>query len=281
MTAPNERRPRRPRAVPVRALELSAALLALAASPLPSRAETETEVRVERVRPHVDKHVTLRFLRENRDFLRAALDRTREKTVTRDAEAASVDPRFLAYRELMAQVMAAHDSVALAEEARQRRDLLRSVTQLGELETQLDLLDRQLAEQRVRLGVLQRDFTGDQRTALAVVLIGYPQDVVLSQVALNLDDGSTLTVPLSADQRDALRKGGAVQIFHGFVEPREQVVQVALAGERGPAGDAGYVTLEPPRDRLTLLRLDLSAVHAREGATAIHASTWLNDARNP
>ena len=258
------------------------ALLVVATPVAPARAAgAETEVRVERVKPQVEKHTTLRFLRENKDFLRAALDRTRQKTIERDAVAGAIDPRFLAYRELMAQVRADRDSVALAEAECQKRDLLRSVTELGGLEAQLDQFDRVLTAQTERLAVLQRDFTGDQRTALAIVLSGYPQKAALSTVALTLDDGSAVSVPLTDDQRDALRNGGAVQVFHGFVEPREQVMRIALAGVGTAAGDAGYVTLEPARDRLTLLRLDLSAVEAGDGAPGIRASTWLNDARVP
>jgi hypothetical protein len=70
-----------------------------------------------------------------------------------------------------------------------------------------------------------------------------------------------------------------VQIFHGFVEPREQVVEVAITGNRWPAGDAGYVTLDPARDRLTLLRLDLSTLRSDQGVPSIQANTWLHDAR--
>lgn len=258
------------------------ALLVLATAPIPARAaETVTEVRVERVKPRAEKQPTLRFLRDNKDFLRAALDRTRQKSIEYYAVAGTIDPRFLAYRELMAQVLTDRDSVALANAAREKLDLLRSVTELGGLEAQLDQFDRLLAAQSARLEVLQRDFTGDQRTALAIVLSGYPRQVALSTVALTLDDGSAVSVPLTDDQRDALQKGGAVQVFHGYVEPREQVVQIALAGVGTAAGDAGYVTLEPARDRLTLLRLDLSAVAAGDGAPGIHASTWLNDARIP
>ena len=252
------------------------------ATPMPATAApTETEVKVERVRPHAERHATLRFLRENKDFIRTALDRTRQKLVTREDQAAAIDPRFLAYRDMLADVSAAKDSVALAEEARKRLDLLRSVTQLGDLEAQLDRFDRLLAAQRERLGVLQRDFTGDQRTALAVVLSGYPQGLAVGQVALTLDDGSALSVPLTPEQCQALRQGGAVQIFHGFVEPREQVVQIAMTAAGGIPAGAGFVTLDPPRDRLTLLRLDLSQVRAEDGAASIHATTWLNDAPVP
>jgi hypothetical protein len=87
--------------------------------------------------------------------------------------------------------MTDRDSVTLAQEADRKRDLLRSVTQLGDIESQLDQFDRLLTTQRDRLAVLQHDFTGDQRTALAVVLSGLPANVPLFQVALTLDDGST------------------------------------------------------------------------------------------
>lgn len=257
---------------------LAAATLAITA--IPARAATVTEVRVERTRPQNDKPATLRFLRENRDFLRGELDRLREKRVQRDGGATAIDPRFLAYRDMVAHVITERDSVTLAAAAQSQRELLSSVTQLGDLEAQLDQLDRTLAAQRSRLGILQNDFTGDQRTALAIVLSGVPQAASLSQVAINLEDGASVSVPLSDAQLDALRKGGAVQVFHGYVEPREQVIEVSLGTGQAASANAGYVTLEPARDRLTLLRLDLSTVRD-EGAAAIHATTWLNDARVP
>ena len=181
---------------------------------------------------------------------------------------------------MIAAATANRDSNALASAAMSQRELLTSVTQLGELEAQLDELDRSLLAQQQRLGMLQADFTGDQRTALAIVLSGYPQGTPLSQVRLTLDDGSTIDVPLDDARREALRQGGALQIFHGYVEPREQVVEVSLGGS-ATAASAGFVTLEPARDRLTLLRLDLSTAEAPGGASNIHATTWLNDARVP
>lgn len=283
MNAPNPCSTPRPRARAVRpcAAAVALALLALVAYTPAARATVETDVRVERVRPQSEKHPTMRFLRENLDFLRASLDRLRQKTVTRDGAAENIDPRFLAYQDLMARVMTDRDSVTLAQEADRKRDLLRSVTELGDLESQLDQFDRLLTTQRDRLAVLQHDFTGDQRTSLAVVLSGLPANVPLFQVALTLDDGSIQAVRLSTDQVVALQQGGAVQIYHGFVEPREQVVQIALAGDAVSTGSPGYIVLDPPRDRLTLLRLDLSAVRADDGAPGIHASTWLNDAQVP
>jgi len=266
-----------------RALHVIAGLAALAiavAVPVPAAHAQATEpVTVERLRPKKAKYPTLRFLRENRDFIRARYDLLRQRPGGDRGEAGELDPRFLAYQEMLRDLFSAQDSVVAQDDSLARRQLLASITDLGRLEDQLDVMDRVLAEQRTRLGVLQADFTGRQRTALIVVLSGYPSSAGLDRVTVTLEDGDTLTVPLTDQHRASLRKGGVVQVFHGFVEPREQVVEVAIIGERWPRGDKGYVKLDPARDRLTLLRLDLSSVKPAEGAGGIQASKWLHDAR--
>jgi hypothetical protein len=243
-------------------------------------AQAVTEIKVERVKPQKDKHLTLRFLKENRDFIRGRFDLLKENPVKASGDAMAIDPRFLAYQKLMAEALATRDSVATQQDAWNRRDLMQSVTQLGGLEMQLDALDKKLADQRTRLGVLQADFTGHQQTALIVVLRGYPVDEVPAEVALHVEDGAQITVALSAEQRQSLQQGGVVQIFHGFVEPRSQVIEIGLAADGGTP-DHGYVALEPTRDRLTFLQLDMSSVHRAQGATGMEASTWLHDAEMP
>lgn len=254
------------------------AALALVADVTPARAQENVSVTVERVRPKKDKIATLKFLRENRDFIRARYDLLRQKPRGDQGQAGEIDPRFLAYQEMLRDLFAARDSVGVANDSLARQQLLASITELGKLENQLDVMDRLLAEQRTRLGVLQDDFIGRQRTALVVVLSGYPAAAAVDRVSIRLEDGDTLTVPLTDAHRASLRKGGVVQVFHGFVEPRAQVVEVAIAGDRWPSGDTGYVTLDPARDRLTLLRLDLSTVRPDGGAPSIQANTWLHDA---
>jgi hypothetical protein len=247
----------------------------------PVRAQAATEVRVERVRPKKDDHPTLQFLKENRDFIRGRLDLLREKTRARQGEAAAIDPRFLAYQDMLADIQAARESVVVANSRQQRLELFASITQLGDLETRLDLMERLLGEQRARLGVLQTDFTGEQRTSLMVVLSGYPAAAAPGEIGLTLDDRAALSVRLSAEQCASLQRGGSVEVFHGFVEPREQIIKVSVAGAGWPAGEAGYATLDPTRDRLTLLRLDLSGMDAGRGAPGIQASTWLHSAGTP
>ena len=263
----------------VRPLLLLAALAV--ATPVPAQTTAPTPVEVERVKPKKPKLETLRFLQANRDFIRARFDRLREKPGNGEAAPTAIDPRFLDYPSMLAAIHASADSVALADQERQKQALFASITDLGTLEARLDLLERQLAEQRDRLGVLQRNFTGLQKTEMLVVLTGAAPEAGLERVQLTLEGGDTLSVPLSAPERTALATGGAVELFHGFVEPREQVVEIRLLGEHWPQGDAGYITLEPARDRLTMLRLDLSHLAATAGASSLDARTWLHDESTP
>jgi hypothetical protein len=262
---------------------LAAALaISLMASLEPgSRAEEATVVQVERVRPKKEKLPTLRFLKENRDFIRAQYDLLRQKRGGDLGDAGEIDPRFLAYQKMLREALAARDTVAAADDSLKRQALLASIGDLARLEERLDTMDRLLAGQRSRLRVLQEDFTGRQQTALIVVLKGYPSRTPVATISITLEDGDTLTVPLTPEHRAALERGGIVQIFHGFVEPREQVVEIAIRGERWPAGDKGFVRLAPARDRVTLLRLDLTSVQPDRGATSIEATTWLHDTRLP
>jgi hypothetical protein len=268
----------RPRRAAAAAIAIVLAIASVVPAP-PARAEDTQTVVVEHLRPKKEKLPTLRFLKENRDFIRARYDLLRQKPGEHTGDAGEIDPRFLAYQAMLREIMTSRDSVVVAADSLDRLQLLASITELGRLEGQLDLMDRVLAEQRTRLGVLQEDFIGRQLTALMVVVSGWSAQAPVTGVRITLEDGDTLTVPLTPEHRAALQKGGVVQIFHGFVEPREQVVEVAITGDRWPAGDTGYVTLDPARDRLTLLRLDLSSVRPDLGAAGIEANTWLHDAR--
>lgn len=259
------------------AILLSLLLVTPLAPAGPARSETETEVRVERVRPKREKLATLQFLKQNRDFIRARFDLLRTSTRESRGDAAAIDPRYLAYSRMLAEILAAGDSIAASEDARQRLELLASITELGRLEAQLDLMDRTLADQRARLGILQEDFTGHQQTALIVVLSGYPRGAAIESLAVTLEDGARVAVTLSAERREALQRGGVLQVFHGFVEPREQILEVTLGGAGWPSGDVGYVPLDPARNRITLLRLDLSGAQPGAGASSIEARTWLHE----
>jgi len=260
------------------AIVLAAAVLGACASA--AAAQTVTEVKVERVKPKQEEQPTLRFLKENKDFIRARFDLLREKTRTRQVEGTEIDPRFLTYQKMLGEIQAGRDSMVVANSAQQRLELFTSVTQLGALESRLDVMERLLDEQRERLGVIENDFTGDQETALLVVVTGHPNGT-LTGIDLALDDRAPISVPLSTEQCSTLRRGGTVEVFHGFVEPREQIIKLSVASDRWAAGESGYVILYPTRDHLSLLRLDLSGMDAGRGAPSIQASTWLHSAGTP
>ncbi len=239
---------------------------------------TPTEVRVERVKPKREKHPTLRFLKANRNFIRARLDLLRETPGDAVASAEAIDPRLLAYRDIMMAALSAGDSVQTSDQARQRRTLFASVTELGQLESQLDQLERLLAAQRVRMTAMQDDFTGRQRTTLAIVARGFPSASVITQVSVQLEDGAEVTLTLTDAQQSSLRAGGVLELFHGLIEPRDQVVRVAVASGPTPMGELGFISLAPPRDRLTFLQLDFSTLQVSPGVAGMRATTWLLDA---
>lgn len=256
-------------AAPARALDAPAS----ADAPVPGA--EPAPVKVSRVKPDRPKLPTLRFLGANRDYLRAELDRLRVKTVAVKGDADAIDPRFLHYGQMLAAARAAGDSASAADSARAGRELFASVTDLGRLEEELDQMDRALADQRTRLALLESHFTGEQRTALAVVVRGVPAEGA-RELVLGFEDGTQERVALDAAQLDALRAGGAVQVAHRLLEPRGQVLSVGF----GAAAPAGWLALEPARDRLNLLQLDLPQF-AAGGATASAATAWILDDRNP
>ncbi len=264
-----------------RLLSVLASLAALGAA-MPAAGAGEptvdapAEVRVQRVKPDRPKLPMLRFLSANRDYLRAELDRLRVKRVDVGGDAAAIDPRFLRYGDMIAAARAAGDSAAAADLAREGRDLYASVTQLGSLEEELDGLDRALDAQRERLAALQSDYAGHQRTSLVVVLSGWPGGDDPGAVTISMEDGTRQSVSLTAEQREALRAGGAVQVMQRLVEPRDQLLAVSF----GVADAPGWLELDPARNRLNLLRFDLARLAAGDAAS-VAATTWVLDDRTP
>src|SRR5690242_20079556 len=93
------------RLAPVVLLILACTAQARSAKPAPPLPENPgaTEVKVERIKPKKEKLATLRFLKENRDFIRARYDQLQETPIAGRASAEDLDPRFLAYRAMLAQ----------------------------------------------------------------------------------------------------------------------------------------------------------------------------------
>jgi hypothetical protein len=272
MRDPHRIRPARARSAALVVL----AALAFAAPAPPAGAEEGAEVRVERVKPDREKLPTLRFLKENKDWIRARFDLLREKAIGGAGDATEIDPRFLAYQRLLADVAAGGDSAATLAEKNERLALLASITELGTLEAQLDALERLLGAQTARLAELESDFTGRQRTELLVLLRGVPGSA--ERLVITVADGGTHTVPLGEAERQSLAAGGVMRVYQAFVEPREQIIEVRIEGAGWAAESAGYMALEPARDRLTLLEIDLTGTVPADGGAGVRARTWLHEA---
>lgn len=259
---------------PLLVLALCASAPSFAATPAPeAESESVTEVKVDRVRPMRPKHPTLRFLRENRDFLRARLDLLRASRSEHPGATDALDPRWLTYQAILSGASAGRDSVTAADDRQARRTLLTHIGELSDLEQELDGMDRVLDAQAGRLTALDADFAGRQQTALVLLLKGHPAGGAPAALRVAFEDSTVLDIALTAEQRTALANGGIAELHHGFIEPREQVIELSVA--RGTATERGWITLVPARDRLTFLQLDISELDAPDAGRRLRAGSWV------
>ena len=234
--------------------------------------ETLTVERAEREEP---KHATLQFLNENRDFFRGRLDQLlltlgRE----RDGNARELDPRFLRYANMMKQIKAARDSAQVSEEWIRRRELLESVGDLVELESEMDEMETLLSEQRDRLVQLEEDFTGRQTTALVVLMTGVPSTGTPAAITLTDSDGTTTRIALDPATQTALTRGGSTELLHEYVEPRDLVYQVTFEGPGWESRAPFEVPVAPARDRLNFLELNVAGLDPASPSTQPTAHAW-------
>lgn len=243
-------------------------LTALAQDAPPTGADPVTTYEVKRRDQEKPDLPSLRFLRANRAFLRAQLDRLLlETTRTTDGRAQLIDPRWLRLQEMSAAITAARDTVADEEAVALERDLLASVAGLADLEAQLDLMESLVDAQSTRLSALETDFLGAQETALVVLLQTGP-DSVPASVVLD-EDGTRLRVDLTLAERTALAQGGVAQIHHQLVEPREHLFDVMFLGAAGDTLATATVPVTAARDQLTFLELDLDETAAAAPTVAV------------
>ena len=255
-------------------------MLGLTASAAASGPETDpgsetverTEVKTRKAKK-LD-HDSLRFLRDNRDFLRAQLDRLRLETkVERRGSADALDSRYLKMQEMAAAIAAARDTVDHAGAELERQQLMASVAELRGLEMQLDMMDSLLTDQGLRLTWMEEDFLGRQETSLVVLVRGEIGETAPDGLVLT-DGEESLRVDLDQTQRASLAQGGIVQVDHRLVEPRAHTIAIALTGEMWDGRDETIVLVDAPRDKMTFLELDLSALDARQPEVALGVDVW-------
>lgn len=236
------------------------------AAPLPSDGDA---YRVEAVDGKDAKHPTLRFLRGNDEFFRTRLDALR--VVLRDdwnAGAGALEPEWLRWREMLDEMDAARRTIAAPDSLGELDD----IADLVELEHELDAIEDLLAAQEGRLLEMEDHFAGTQRTAIVVLLTGVPSTGAPHRVVLHDANGGTARIDLDEPARTALARGGAVELLHRLVEPREQAWTVDV--ERGADAPASIaLPLDPPRDRMTFVELDLSTWSPAGGDAVLR--TWV------
>lgn len=239
----------------------------------PVAAETR-RVEVKRHRAEAPDRPHLVFLKENRVFLRAELDRLRQLVkVTREGQGDLLDPRLLRLRELAAEAAAAGDTLGAAEAALAARRRLEHVEEIAGLEARLAGLEGQLAAQAGRLASVEADYLGEQRTALVVVVGGFAGRTAPAAVVLAEGERSW-RVEFTPPQRLALEQGGVAQVHHAHVEPRAHEFSLAFEGDGWQGTPPAVVSVETPRDRLTFLEFDLGGAAAGDGAGGPTAVVW-------
>ena len=241
--------------------------------PTPDEDVVET-IEVKHAKQKGPKHKSLQFLKDNRMFLRAQLDRlSMQITRERAGDAEMLDARYLMLKEMSAAIAAARDTVQSTFDSTATQGLLTSVSELAGIEAELAYMELLLNEQRERLLMLEQDFLGHQETALVIVVRGLtgknaPESIVLQE------DEDVLTVALTPAQRLSLEQGGVAQIYHEFVEPRDHELSVRFAGAAWQQMQPVTVALEAPRDRITFLELDLSQLDTASNTAGLLTNIW-------
>jgi len=197
------------------------------------------------------------------------LEGARRRSAARD-----LDPRFLRFRAMLEEIRAAKDSAAAGEEWIRARGLLDGVQEVAELEREMDFMEKLLDDQGARLAWLEEDFVGRQKTTLIVLLTGVSPAGAPATVVLRDDDGGSTRISLSGAERESIARGGTAELLHELVEPRPLVYELSFEGEGWGARAPWEVAVEPERDRLTFLELDLAGVEPGASGSSVAARTW-------
>ncbi len=233
-------------------------------------------MKVERVKINQEKRPSLRFLRDNKDFLRGQLDLLRQiYGLEMDGRAIALDARHLELQRLMEELLASLDAARTGNREIADRGLLESVVEIAWLESELDRIDEILRLQESRLAWLDEDFTGRQETALMVLLRGVPDGEAPESIVLMWSDEKTVRVPIDQETWGSLRMGGVAKIYHEFIEPREHDFRVGMEGGAWTMHSPLSVPIEPARDRITFLELSLTGMSSEITTSGVASKIWV------
>ncbi len=228
-------------------------------------------VKVRREKPDRLKKPTLRFLQENLDFLRAQIDGLHWEADRHDADGSVVDPTWMRYLELQqAAERSVSDVERIGEESRQR-ELLESVAELVAVEESLQHLSSALDGHEQRLQELHEDYVEDHVTSLVILLQG-TVDPGIQMATLAREDGRVVDVSFDGAIAGSLESGAIVELDHDFVEPRWQWLELSFGG--AASIEPVYLEIEPLRDQLNFVQIDLGSVRATSPAEEWSVTSW-------
>jgi len=256
------------------AVAVASAFVTLGTVTLARAQNDAADIKVERSKVETPDRPSLRFLKDNRDFLRSQLDRLRQVERRRDIQAQELSSRDLLYRRLAAEIAAESDSLATAQSLAAQRELLRSVSGLGELERELDTLEQMLLAQRDRFQLIEDDYVGRQETALMVLLNGFPKGDAPDALVISEAGEAEWRIELNAAQKESLRHGGAARLIYEFVEPRNTILEMSFEGAAFATTTPLQFQIDPLRDRLNLLEIDLSGLLANAESPDVSSRSW-------
>lgn len=216
------------------------------------------QVHLERARPEPDEVKTLRFLRENRAFLRGRLDAVRTAWDSAIGAPTSIDARWIRHR---AELDAARAALASSHRAAAEDSLNDGLRALAELESALEALERTAREQSERLTELRSELDESRPPSLVLLFSGASPS---SEIAWTPEISPARWIQLDAQTKEALSRGGIVEAWNGYVEPRRQSFELASDGA------VGYLTLavEPASSHYVLV--DLSSLGSDPTAWVVH-----------
>lgn len=236
-----------------------------------SAVDDAVPVTVRREKPDRLKKPTLRFLQENLDFLRAQIDGLHWEADRHDADGSVVDPTWMHYLELQqAAERSVSDVERIGEESRQR-ELLESVAELVAVEESLQRLSNALDGHEERLQELHEDYVEDHVTSLVVLLQG-TVDPGIQSATLTREDGRVVDVSFDGAIAGSLESGAIVELDHDFVEPRWQWLELSFGG--AASIEPVYLEIEPLRDQLNFVQIDLGSVRATSPAEEWSVTSW-------
>jgi len=232
-------------------------------------------VRVEHAPEKATKKPNLEFLKTNRDFFRGQLDALRQIAGEGAGDGARLlDPRTLRYQQMLDEIARERARLAGSAERFDRDALLAAVEELVALEAEVAGIESTLTHEEDRLAEVAADVASDQRAEILIVLACEEGAEPPVEIELREDGELRTRIVFVEMEREALRRGGIAEIHRHLAEPRPHAVDAWCVGAAPADTSACAITVEPERDRLTIVEMTLARAAEPAASPRLEARTW-------